>query len=257
MGRWCSKVSVGSDAHAPLFSESGARKLAVAPWFEKRGARPSPPSNRCAGRLPQRGTRRAHRDLPWRRTSDAWRIWGLRGSCSSRTRVETVGPVLRALRRPASRNCAGTRAGPTSPTVLALVVGARVLPARPRNAPCGGGSTSFATTTGRFPPRTSSARRRDLPGIGPLDRGRDRSSISYGVRGSRARRQRESAVLTRPLRGCTGIPTQKPLENEAFGSSRPPSSINPDPGDVNQVLMELGATVCLAVVGGTMRRIAP
>jgi A/G-specific adenine glycosylase len=176
----------------------------------------------------------AHRrDLPWRRTKDPYAVW-VSEMMLQQTQVATViGYYERWMRR--------------FPTVSALARAAEddVLHAwqglgyysRARNL-WRGARAVVAEHEGRVPCTPGALRA--LPGIGPYSAGAI-ASIAYGERaplvdGNVVR------VLCRVF-GLGGDPSKSPLKTrlwELAGRLVPEDR----PGDFNQALMELGATVC-------------
>ncbi|MBM4014434.1 MAG: A/G-specific adenine glycosylase, partial [Planctomycetes bacterium] len=177
--------------------------------------------------------RRAHRDLPWRRTTDPWRIW-VSEIMLQQTRVDTVLDYYeRFLRRFPD---VGTLAAAPVTDVLAawsglgyyrrarfLHAGARLV--RDRHA-------------GRFPRDVAAAR--ELPGIGRSTAGAI-VSIAYGT---------HAAVLDGNVkRVLSRLLAQDLADGPALERALWPLAEAlvdcADAGDVNQALMELGATICL------------
>jgi len=177
---------------------------------------------------------RTRRELPWRETSDPYAIW-VSEVMLQQTQVKTVIPYFqRWLER--------------FPTVreLSLADEAEVL-----HAWQGLGYYSRARAlkraaevvverhAGRLPATTEELRA--LPGIGPYSAGAI-ASIAYGERvpvvdGNVIR------VLTR-LFALRGDPAKAPLKHELW--QRAAELVPPRrPGDHNQALMELGATLCV------------
>jgi A/G-specific adenine glycosylase len=178
----------------------------------------------------------ARRELPWRRTRDPYAVW-ISETMLQQTRVETVIPYyerfLRALPTVASLAEAGEE------QVLALWSGlgyyrrARMLHAAARRV-----ASSFA---GRIPSDVEGLRR--LEGVGAYTAGAV-ASIAFG---------RPAAVVDGNVaRVLARIFAIEDDVKSARGSARVwrlAESLVPDgeadPGDWNQALMELGATVCL------------
>ena len=178
----------------------------------------------------------AHRrDLPWRRTSDPYAIW-VSEVMLQQTRVETVGPYYeRFLRRfPA---VAGLARSPVE-RVLGLWSGlgyyrrARMLHA---------GAREIVRRHGGKLPADAAALRR-LPGIGRYTAGAI-ASIAFGlaepILDGNVRR-----VLAR-LFGVDGAALGKRNEEKRLWDLAAQLVRGSSPGDLNQALMELGATVCL------------
>jgi A/G-specific adenine glycosylase len=199
-----------------------------------------PPDASLLARSLIRWYRHERRDLPWRRTRDPYRIW-VSEVMLQQTTVRAVVPYYRRfLRRfPTLRALAGAKL----PQVLTAWSGlgyyrrARHLHAAARMI--------RSAHRGRIPRRREELL--ELPGIGPYTAGAV-LSIAFGQRepildGNVAR------VLSRLvlLRGDTRSPgTQKRLWDLA-GSLVAAAGA---PGDLNQSLMELGATVCTPVDPG-------
>ena len=175
----------------------------------------------------------ARRDLPWRRTRDPYAVW-VSEMMLQQTQVATVlGYYERWMKR--------------FPTVRALARAAEddVLHAwqglgyysRARNL--WRGARAVVSEHGGRIPETAAALRA-LPGIGPYSAGAI-ASIAFGERaplvdGNVVR------VLCRVF-GLRGDPSRNPLKTELWdiaGRLVPAER----PGDFNQALMELGATVC-------------
>jgi A/G-specific adenine glycosylase len=190
--------------------ERGAIAWALLDWYEK-----------------------GRRDLPWRRTRDPYAVW-VSEMMLQQTQVKTVLDYYeRWMRR--------------FPTVdaLARAKEADVLHAwqglgyysRARNL-WRGARAVLEDHGGRVPSDVDTLR--SLPGIGPYSAGAI-ASIAHGVRtplvdGNVVR------VLCR-LFGLRGDPTRAPLKSDLWELA---ASLVPGeaPGDFNQGLMELGATVC-------------
>jgi len=202
----------------------------------KRGAPPRPPITSVAA---QRGKllawyARSHRDLPWRRTSDAWRIW-VSEIMLQQTRVETVVPYYEKF----VARWDGARSLARAPVddVLAAWSGLGYYRrARMLHAAAGEVVRDHA---GTFPRDLDLAR--TLPGIGRSTAGAI-VSIAYGVRAP-VLDGNVKRVLAR-LFALRGDPDAQPLEGELWRLAQEFVDCA-SPGDVNQVLMELGATVCL------------
>lgn len=171
------------------------------------------------------------RDLPWRRTKDPYRVW-LSEIMLQQTRVEAVkGYYARFLEAfPSVEDLAAA----SEEEALKLWEGLGYY-SRARNLLR---AARLIVEEGSFPSDEASLRR--LPGIGPYTAGAI-ASIAFGqpvpaVDGNVYR------VLTRFLgiREDVGAPaTQKRVREEAQ-RLLPPEN----PGDFNQALMELGATLC-------------
>jgi len=177
--------------------------------------------------------RRAHRDLPWRRTRDPYAIW-VSEIMLQQTRVETVVPYYgRFLGRfPTVRALA---AAPLD-DVLAAWSGlgyyrrARFLHAAAQQLVRDHG--------GRFPRDVEGARA--LPGIGRSTAGAI-VSIAYGTRApvldGNVKRVLARLHALDAADGAALDAVAWPLAQELVDCD--------DAGDVNQALMELGATTCL------------
>jgi A/G-specific adenine glycosylase len=176
---------------------------------------------------------RHQRDLPWRRTPDPYRVW-VSEVMLQQTQVSTVlpyyarwmarFPTLAALGRASEDEVLGVWQG------LGYYSRARRL--------LWGARTVVERRAGRLPETAAELRR--FPGIGPYTAGAI-ASIAFGqpepVVDGNVRR-----VLCR-LWGLRGDPTRAPLAGRLAELAR---RIVPAerPGDHNQALMELGATVC-------------
>ncbi|MDP6410876.1 MAG: A/G-specific adenine glycosylase [Planctomycetota bacterium] len=181
--------------------------------------------------------RRTRRDLPWRRTRDAYAIW-ISEAMLQQTRVETVrGYWTRFLERfPTVEALAAAEEA----EVLALWSGlgyygrARRLLAAAR--------VVTEEHSGRFPATRVAAEA--LPGVGAYTAGAV-LSIAYGlpealVDGNVAR------VFCRFF-GLEGDPARDPLKGDLWHRARAlVAEGEGDAGDWNQALMELGARVCTA-----------
>lgn len=172
---------------------------------------------------------RSHRDLPWRRTRDPYAIW-VSEIMLQQTRVEAVIPYYERFlaRFPTVETLASSR----EDDVLALWSGLGYY-RRARQLREAAG-TVVRDHGGRFPPCLEDAR--SLPGIGRYTAGAV-LSIAYGLShpvldGNVAR------ILSRVLRLGEGT-TERTLWDVA-GRLVPRGR----PGDFNQAMMELGATVC-------------
>lgn len=173
------------------------------------------------------------RDLPWRKTDDPYAIW-VSEIMLQQTRVETVIPYYERflIRFPTPQSLADA----DEDTVLAHWSGlgyyrrARLLHA---------GVREVVAEYGGEVPRDAEARRA-LPGVGPYTAGAI-GSIAFGkpepiVDGNVTR------VLARLLRMRTPVGTAKTTKRMWQEASRLVPTERP--GDFNQALMELGATVC-------------
>jgi A/G-specific adenine glycosylase len=177
----------------------------------------------------------AHRrDLPWRRTRDPYAIW-VSEMMLQQTQVATVhGYYERWMQRfPTVRDLASAR----EDDVLHAWQGLGYY-SRARNL-WRGAQVVVSAHAGRLP-RTAAALR-EIPGIGPYSAGAI-ASIAHGERaavvdGNVVR------VLCRVF-GLPGDPARAPLKAELWARA---AALVPEdrPGDFNQAMMELGATVCL------------
>jgi A/G-specific adenine glycosylase len=177
---------------------------------------------------------RGHRDLPWRRARGSWPIW-VSEIMLQQTRVETVLPYYaRFLER--FPDAKALSSAPLA-DVLASWSGlgyyrrARMLHAAAAEV--------VREHGGEFPRELGRAR--ELPGIGRSTAGAI-VSIAYGVRAP-VLDGNVKRVLAR-LFALRGDPDAKPLEARLWELAQEFVDCE-RPGDVNQVLMELGATVCL------------
>ena len=176
---------------------------------------------------------RAQRDLPWRRTRDPWAIW-VSEIMLQQTRVEAVrGPYERFLARyptPAAFAAASDDEVMVAWRGLGYYRRARLL----RD-----GARRVAEAHSGSVPQTVEALR-DLPGVGPYTLGAV-ASIAFG--------HAEPAVdgnVERVVSRHRGL-------DEPIGTTRARRAISAQarewmdrarPGDFNQAMMELGATVC-------------
>jgi A/G-specific adenine glycosylase len=173
------------------------------------------------------------RDLPWRRTRDAYRIW-ISEIMLQQTRVDTVVsrygrflrrfPSLRALARAPLANVLHEWSG------LGYYVRARNLHAAARRV--------VAEHGGQLP--RDAAALRALPGIGRYTAGAI-LSLAHGMPepildGNVAR------VFARTL--AIDGDVSRPAAQRRMWETATRWAASPSPGDVNQALMELGAVVC-------------
>lgn len=188
--------------------------------------------------------RGGHRDLPWRRTGDPYAVW-VSEIMLQQTRVDTVKERFAAFmaRFPTVKSLASA----PLEDVLALWSGLGYY-ARARNLHAAAGEV-VARHDGRIPDELDTIRA--LPGIGPYTAGAI-LSIAYGKRapildGNVIR------VLSR-LFTIAELPEASSASRKrywALAESLLPPSENQakkgenDAGDLNQSLMELGATVCV------------
>ncbi|MBA3465290.1 MAG: A/G-specific adenine glycosylase, partial [Deltaproteobacteria bacterium] len=176
---------------------------------------------------------RVKRDLPWRRTRDPYAIW-VSEIMLQQTRVATVIPYWEKWMAAFPT----VRALATAPLddVLAAWAGLGYY-SRARNLHRG------AQSIGESLPRTA-AELRDVPGIGPYTAGAI-ASIAYGERaplvdGNVARVLGRVFAIEHDIKSTAG---QKALWSRA-GELMTALPAAAAPGDLNQGLMELGATVC-------------
>ncbi|CAN5918253.1 A/G-specific adenine glycosylase [soil metagenome] len=180
---------------------------------------------------------RVKRDLPWRRTRDPYAIW-VSEIMLQQTRVATVIPYWERwmTRFPTVRALA------TAPLddVLAAWAGLGYY-SRARNL-VAGAKTIVSDWKGALP--RHAAELREVPGIGPYTAGAI-ASIAYGERaplvdGNVARVLGRVFAITDDIKSTAG---QKALWSRA-GELMAALPEVAAPGDLNQGLMELGATVC-------------
>lgn len=177
---------------------------------------------------------RVHRrDLPWRRTRDPYAIW-ISEAMLQQTRVETVIPYYeRFLRRfPSVESLARA----DSDEVLGTWAGLGYY-SRARNLQRAA-SAVVERHGGRLP--DSAEALRELPGIGRYTAGA-LASIAFDrpepvVDGNVARVLARLNAIREDLR--------RPAVRERLWREAGVLARGPHPGDVNQALMELGATVC-------------
>jgi A/G-specific adenine glycosylase len=176
---------------------------------------------------------RVARDLPWRRTRDPYAIWVSEIMCQQ-TRVDTVIPYYE--RFVARFPTATVLARAEEDEVMSLWSGlgyyrrARLLHA---------GVKEVVASYGGEVPRAADARRA-LPGVGRYTAGAI-GSVAFElpepvVDGNVARVLARVHEIDTPLGAAA---TEKRLWTEAGALV-----VGPRPGDLNQALMELGATVC-------------
>ena len=179
---------------------------------------------------------RAHRrDLPWRRTRDPYAIW-VSEIMLQQTRVATVIPYWE--RWMARFPTVGALAAAEDDDVVAAWAGLGYY-SRARNLAHG---ARAVVARGGMP--TDAAGLRDLPGIGPYTAGAI-ASIAYRERtalvdGNVARVLARVLGLTEDVKSTAGL-RRLWAEATALVEALPADR---DPGDLNQGLMELGATVC-------------
>ncbi|MGN0803178.1 MAG: A/G-specific adenine glycosylase [Candidatus Faecivicinus sp.] len=170
------------------------------------------------------------RELPWRGSRDPYRIW-LSEIMLQQTRTETVERYYQRFleRFPTVEALAEAQ----EDVVLKLWEGLGYY-SRARNLHAAA-KRVVHEFGGQFP--TSAAELRTLPGVGPYAANAI-ASIAYG-RCAPALDGNQARVLSRVLAHDAPLKTPFDLENAAM------SLIDPDrPGDYNQALMDLGASVC-------------
>ncbi len=168
------------------------------------------------------------RDLPWRRTSDPYRIW-VSEIMLQQTRVETVIPYYQRWmeRFPTVSVLADAH----EDEVLGLWAGLGYY-SRARNL-----HRAAAMVRDRFGGRlpASPNELRELPGIGEYTAGAV-ASIAFG---------RVEPVVDGNVRRVLARLHDEAAPGSAWLRQRAGALVDPDrPGDFNQALMELGATVC-------------
>jgi len=176
-----------------------------------------------------------HRDLPWRfeqHGADPYRVW-LAEVMAQQTRIETVLPFYRRFlaRWPTLEALAAAEDG----EVLAAWSGLGYY-ARARNLLAA--AREALAVHGGLPASLDALRA--LPGFGPYTAGAV-ASIAFAIPAP-AVDGNASRVLAR-LSAARGDPRQRPVRDgiEALAAAL----VSPTrPGDLNQALMELGATVC-------------
>jgi A/G-specific adenine glycosylase len=173
------------------------------------------------------------RDLPWRRTRDPYAIW-VSEIMLQQTRVATVIPYWE--RWMAKFPTVGALASAPLDDVLAAWAGLGYY-SRARNLHVGAQAVRDAL------PRTA-AELRTVPGIGPYTAGAI-ASIAYGERtplvdGNVARVLARVLAIEEDVKSTAGT---KALWTKA-GELMTALSADAQPGDLNQGLMELGATLC-------------
>ena len=206
-----------------------------------------PPTTAAIRRNLLRWYRRSHRDLPWRRTADPYAVW-VSEIMLQQTRVETVVPYFERFIR-------------QFPTIRALAKAPleKVLRAwqglgyysRARNLHAAA-KRVVAEHAGRIPSTAEGLR--TLPGIGRYTAGAI-ASIAFGrdepvVDGnvarvlSRVMGLRGNVKSPAVLRRLWDIAEELLPKRPGTVPKRRGQSPQNDPGDFNQGLMELGATVC-------------
>lgn len=194
----------------------------------RRGAAEAP----FAARL-LRWFERARRDLPWRRTRDPWAIW-VSEIMLQQTRVEAVkGPYERFLRR------FPTPADFAAASDDELLVAWRGLGYYRRARLLREGARTVASAHGGAVPRDPDALAA-LPGVGAYTFGAV-ASIAFGL-GEPAVDGNVERVVARH-RGVRELVDAAPGRRAVRAQAA--SWLDPArPGDFNQAMMELGATVC-------------
>ena len=192
-------------------------------------------SERALTRRLLRWYARARRDLPWRRTHDAYAIW-VSETMLQQTRIQTVLPYYERFMRELPTVLALAEA--PEERVLALWSGlgyyrrARLLQAAARRI-----VTAYG---GRVPQEAQQLL--ELDGIGKYTAGAI-ASIAFGKRaalvdGNVAR------VLSRLYAIRDNVASARGSARLWEHARRLVAAVDGDPGDWNQALMELGATVC-------------
>jgi A/G-specific adenine glycosylase len=181
--------------------------------------------------------RRERRDLPWRRTRDPYAIW-VSEIMLQQTRVATVIPYWE--RWMARFPSVGVLAAAPLDDVLAAWAGLGYY-SRARNLHAG--ARWVANERGGELPRTA-ADLRAVPGIGPYTAGAI-ASIAHGERaplvdGNVARVLARVCGVEDDVKSTAGQKKIWALAGELV-AALPPEL---EPGDLNQGVMELGATVC-------------
>ncbi|MFN0248460.1 MAG: A/G-specific adenine glycosylase [Kofleriaceae bacterium] len=181
--------------------------------------------------------RDAKRDLPWRRTSDPYAIW-VSEIMLQQTRVATVIPYWE--RWMTKFPTVSALASAPLDDVLAAWAGLGYY-SRARNLQKGA-QTVTATWAGALPRRASELR--EVPGIGPYTAGAI-ASIAFGERaplvdGNVARVLSRVFGITDDIKSTAGTKALWSRAGELMTAL--PDAIAP--GDLNQGLMELGATLC-------------
>jgi A/G-specific adenine glycosylase len=177
--------------------------------------------------------RRTRRDLPWRRTRDPYRIW-VSEILLQQTRVDVVVPFYERFL--AQFPDIATLAAAPRESVLQAWAGLGYY-ARARNLHAAA-QQIVAAHGGRFPEDADAVR--GLPGIGPYTAGAIRS-IAFGA----AAPILDGNVVRVFARwfGLDGDVDSPVLRRDMWATAARWAE-GSDPGDANQALMELGATVC-------------
>jgi A/G-specific adenine glycosylase len=191
--------------------------------------------------------RRGHRDLPWRRTRDPYAIW-ISEIMLQQTRVDTVKAYFRRFM--SELPTVQALAAASEEVVLTLWSGLGYY-SRARNLHAAAGEI-VERYGGEFPRQAEAVR--SLPGIGPYTAGAIRS-IAFGQQaaildGNVIRVLSRLRALGEPVDSAAGKRLYWSLAEALVPPAQPPASreeepAQNDPGDFNQALMELGATVCL------------
>lgn len=182
---------------------------------------------------------RVRRDLPWRRTSDPYAIW-VSEIMLQQTRVATVIPYWQ--RWMAKFPTVSALAGAPLDDVLAAWAGLGYY-SRARNLHAGAQAID-ARFGGTLPSRA--AQLREVPGIGPYTAGAI-ASIAFGERaplvdGNVARVLARVFAIEVDVKSSAGHRALWAAAGELMGALPDGAA----PGDLNQGLMELGATICAA-----------
>ncbi len=183
--------------------------------------------------------RRGHRDLPWRRTTDPYSIW-ISEIMLQQTRVETVKDYYRRFLE--KFPTANVLAQAPLEEVLGIWSGLGYY-TRARNLHKAAREIA-STYGGKFPSEAEQVQ--SLPGIGPYTAGAI-LSIAFGepaplVDGNVIRVLSRLFAIDEPVELTA---TQKKYWRLAKELLPLPEMGKNNPGDFNQALMELGATVCL------------
>src|SRR3954451_9258496 len=179
------------------------------------------------------------RDLPWRRTRDPYAIW-VSEIMLQQTRVQTVIPYWE--RWMARFPTVSALAGAELDDVLAAWAGLGYY-SRARNLHAGARAVD-ARFGGALPSRASELR--EVPGIGPYTAGAI-ASIAFGERaplvdGNVARVLARVFAIEHDIKSTAGGKALWATAGELMAALPAATA----PGDLNQGLMELGATICAA-----------
>ena len=185
--------------------------------------------------------RRGHRDMPWRKLADPYAIW-ISEIMLQQTRVDTVRSYFQRFM--ASFPTIQALAAAPQEQVLALWSGLGYY-ARARNLHAAAQQV-VQRHGGIFPSDPEAVQ--ELRGIGPYTAGAI-LSIAFGQRaplldGNVIRVLSRLRALSEPAETTVGKRLFWSLAAELVPPPRAKREVN-DPGDFNQALMELGATVCL------------